>query len=155
MDFSQFLSNLISTLIGTIIAFALGFIAFRYQNKINKEYELQKQVEENNKEREFWVENLLLELNQLKDEIGGLDFTKEITFYINLPILNILMSGVNKKIFNKEELKDLCAFHSRSIMFNKYIDFIMLKIDIDRKKLNDKRDLIIKDCETLISDFKG
>jgi hypothetical protein len=153
MDFSQFLSNLISTLIGALIAFILGFIAFLIQNNFNKKNELKQQYEKDKSDRKFWVENLLIELEQLKNELNILDFTKEITFYINLPIIDILMSDVNKKLFNKEELNDLCSFHSRTIMFNKYIDFLMLKVNIDREKLKDKRDLIIKDCEKLIFDF--
>lgn len=154
MDFSQFLSNLISTVIGTIIAFALGFIAFLIQNYINKKNNLKQQRKKDIIDRNFWVNNLLSELNQLKNNLNKLDFTKEITFYINLPIIEILMSDVNKKLFNSEELFDLCRFHSRTAMFNKYIDFIMLKVNIDMQKLKEKRDAIMNDCEKLIHDFE-
>lgn len=137
MDWSSFLPNIVSTLIGVLVAFLLGFVAFVVQNEITKF-----------STKNGWKKLILKEFKELKQ---SLEILKEENAYsfISIPIMEaFLKNSAIQQLFSFSCLAELLNIYCKIQNYNKYIEISLLNSKtFDDDFLEEKINNILELCD--------
>ncbi len=132
--------NMINTLIGTFLAFILGFVAFSIQRLIV-----------NNKEKKQWTTLIQNELITIQEALSELRKNLQNISYINIPIIDSFIQFSNaKQLFKFKELSLLCKIKTKVKSFNTYIDIIIL----NTKKIENIDKLLLQKIDDILTIIK-
>lgn len=137
MDWSSFLPNIISTLIGALVAFLLGFIAFIVQDKITK-----------SSIKSVWNKLILKEFEELKQSLKMLKEEDAYSF-IRIPIMeNFLNNPAIQQLFSFSCLSELLNVYCKIQNYNKYVEINLLNPKtFDDDFIKEKINIILKLCD--------
>ncbi len=139
MDWSSFWPNIVSTLVGALVAFSLGFIAFIIQTKIT-----------NDSTKKEWSILLSQELEELRESLTALK-ENNVCSFINIPIINsFLNNSTIQQLFSFTYLEKLCNIYCKIQNYNKYIEINLLSPQtFDKNFFQEKLENILKSCEEI------
>lgn len=139
MDWTSLGLNIVSTLIGALVAFLLGFVGFIIQLKIT-----------NNSTKKEWSLLLSEELKELTYSLELLKNNKMHSF-ISIPIIDsFLKNSAVQQLFSFSYLKNLCNIYCKIQNYNKYIEInLLVPHTFDDNFFQKKIGAIIEMCNKL------
>lgn len=139
MDWTSLGLDIVSTLIGALVAFLLGFVGFIIQLKIT-----------NNSTKKEWSLLLSEELKELTYSLELLKNNKMHSF-ISIPIIDsFLKNSAVQQLFSFSHLKNLCNIYCKIQNYNKYIEInLLVPHTFDDNFFQEKIGAIIEMCNKL------
>ena len=139
MDWTSLGFDIVSTLIGALVAFLLGFLGFIIQLKIT-----------NNSTKKEWSLLLSEELKELTYSLELLKNNKMYSF-ISIPIIDsFLKNSAVQQLFSFSYLKNLCNIYCKIQNYNKYIEInLLVPQTFDANFFQEKIGSIIETCNKL------
>lgn len=139
MDWTSLGLDIVSTLIGALVAFLLGFLGFIIQLKIT-----------NNSTKKEWSLLLSEELKELTYSLELLKNNKMHSF-ISIPIIDsFLKNSAVQQLFSFSYLTNLCNIYCKIQNYNKYIEInLLVPQTFDDNFFQEKIGSIIEMCNKL------